>query len=121
MDNAYENILFVGVLFVAQQLMNPSRIQEDAVRSLAWLSGLRIGCCCELWCRLAAIAPIQPLAWELLYAVGVALKSIKKNVFLCPCFQDLRCVCPTPILYFRLSRYFILFGKSAITLYIDII
>ena len=27
-----------------------------------------------LWCRLAATAPIQPLAWELPYAPGVALK-----------------------------------------------
>ena len=30
-----------------------------------------------LWHRLAATALIQPLAWELLYAVGVALKSKK--------------------------------------------
>ena len=29
-----------------------------------------------LWlCRPAAVAPIQPLAWELPYASGVALKS----------------------------------------------
>ena len=27
-----------------------------------------------LWCRLAAIAPIGPLAWELPYAVRAALK-----------------------------------------------
>ena len=27
-----------------------------------------------LWCRPAAIAPIRPLAWEALYAAGVALK-----------------------------------------------
>ena len=32
-----------------------------------------------LWCRLAAIAPIRPLAWELPYAVGVAQKSKKKK------------------------------------------
>ena len=30
-----------------------------------------------LWCRLAAAAPIPPLAWELPYAAGVALKSKK--------------------------------------------
>ena len=62
------------------------------VRSLASLSGLRIQCCLELWCRSktwlgpsvavavcrpVAAAPIQPLAWELLYASGVALKSQK--------------------------------------------
>ena len=28
-----------------------------------------------LWCRPAATAPIQPLAWELPYAAGVALKK----------------------------------------------
>ena len=32
-----------------------------------------------LWCRLAAVAPIRPLAWELLYAMGVALKKQKKK------------------------------------------
>ena len=28
-----------------------------------------------LWCRPAGVAPIQPLAWELPYATGAALKS----------------------------------------------
>ena len=32
-----------------------------------------------LWCRLAAAALIQPLAWALPYAVGVALKIQKKK------------------------------------------
>ena len=32
-----------------------------------------------LWCRPAAVAPFRPLAWELLYAVGAALKSKKKK------------------------------------------
>ena len=33
-----------------------------------------------LWllCRLAAVAPIQPLAWELPYAAGTALKKRQK-------------------------------------------
>ena len=30
-----------------------------------------------LWRRLAATAPIQPLAWECPYAMGAALKKIK--------------------------------------------
>ena len=30
-----------------------------------------------LWHRLAAVAPIRPLAWESPYAVGAALKSKK--------------------------------------------
>ena len=33
-----------------------------------------------LWHRPAAVAPIRPLAWQLLYAMGVALKKkIKEN------------------------------------------
>ena len=32
-----------------------------------------------LWCRMAAPAPIQPLAWEPPYAAGVALKTKKQN------------------------------------------
>ena len=32
-----------------------------------------------LWCRLAAIAPIPPLAWEPPYAVGAALKKANKQ------------------------------------------
>ena len=56
------------------------------VQPLASLSGLSFWCCCELWyrllwlwCRLAATALIRPLAWDLPYAVGVALKSQKKE------------------------------------------
>ena len=33
-----------------------------------------------LWCRLAAIALIPPLAWQLPYAAGVALKKLKTVV-----------------------------------------
>ena len=32
-----------------------------------------------LWCTLADTAPIGPLAWELLYAAGEALKKKKKG------------------------------------------
>ena len=32
-----------------------------------------------LWCGLAAVAPIGPLAWELPYAMGTALKSERKK------------------------------------------
>ena len=65
------------------------------VRSLALLSGLRIqliamscGVGCRrgsdlvllwLWHRLAAIAPIRPLAWEPPYASGAALKRTTKK------------------------------------------
>ena len=32
-----------------------------------------------LWCRLTAVALIQPLAWDLPYATGTALKCKKKK------------------------------------------
>ena len=35
--------------------------------------------CCELWYRLAAVVLIRPLALELPYAAGVALKSKNKK------------------------------------------
>ena len=62
-------------------------------RPLASFSGLRIRCCrrssighrCSsalawlwLWCRPAAAALIRPLAWELPYAMGTAVKIFKK-------------------------------------------
>jgi len=34
-----------------------------------------------LWLWLAAVAPIQPLAWEPPYAIGVALKRQKTNMY----------------------------------------
>ena len=33
-----------------------------------------------LWCRPEAAAPIQPLAWELPYASGAALKNKKIKI-----------------------------------------
>ena len=50
-----------------------------SVRSLASLRGLGIWRCCELWCRTVAAAPIEPLAWEPLYAAGAALEKAKKR------------------------------------------
>ena len=50
------------------------------VQSLASLSGLMIWRCCDCGVGPADVALIQPLAWELSYAVGVALKSKKKSM-----------------------------------------
>ena len=46
---------------------------------MSWGVGHRSGSdVAWLWCRLAAVAPIRPLAWGPPYAEGVALKT-KKN------------------------------------------
>ena len=51
-----------GVPIMAQRAENTTGIHEDASQSLASFSELRIWRGSELWCRLAAAAPIGPLA-----------------------------------------------------------
>ena len=72
---------------------NPTGIHEDAgsvpglvqrIKGLALLKSLGVGHRCGwdlvwLWCRPAAVAPIQPLAWELSYVTGAVLKSKGKE------------------------------------------
>ena len=78
----------IGVPVWAKQKWIQLGTMRLQVRSLASLSGLRIWRCHELWCRCssdpmllwlwcrpAAEALIGPLAWELPYAAGTALKS----------------------------------------------
>ena len=84
----------VGVPIVAQQKQIGLGTMRLHIRSLAPLSGSRIRCCHELWCRSqmrlgsgvavavarpAAVALIGPLAWELACAAGAALKSEKEQ------------------------------------------
>ena len=75
--------------------MNPTSIHEDvsSIPGLTkWVKGSDMAMNCGvghrhsldpellwLWCRLAAIAPIRSLAWELPYASGAALKKKKKK------------------------------------------
>ena len=71
---------------------NPTSIHEDVglIPGLAQGSSVAVSCGVDgkcsldptflwLWHKLAAVAPIQPLAWELPYAAGAALKSEKKK------------------------------------------
>ena len=69
---------------MAQQVKNTTSIHEDAsvIPGLARLRRWRWGglrCRSQVWCKTAVTAPIRPLAWELPYAAGAALK--KKHIF----------------------------------------
>ena len=79
---------------MGQWVTNPTSVYEDAglipgpaqwVTDLALPSAM-VGCRCSLdaallwlWLWLTAAVRIQPLAWELPYATGVALKSNSNN------------------------------------------
>ena len=90
--------ILLGVPMVAQRLMNQISNHED-LGSNPWFSqwvGVAMSCgvglrrssdptLLWLWCRLVATAPIGPLAWELPYAVGAALKRQKK-------YNKIKCV-----------------------------
>ena len=84
---------------MAQQVKNPTSMHED-VGSIAdliqWVKGSTValscgvGCRCGsdvallwLWCRLAAVGPMQPLTQELSYTVGVSIKrkKEKRNIY----------------------------------------
>ena len=86
----YSKIKYLGI-----NLTKDVKDHEDAgsILGLAWWvkgTGVAVSCgvgrrCGSdpvllwLWCRLVATAPIRSLAWELLYASGVALKKLKKK------------------------------------------
>ena len=65
---------------MAQWVTNPTGIHEVSGSILGltqWVKDLAL---LWLWCRPGAAAPIRPLAWELSYAVSVALERQKKSV-----------------------------------------
>ena len=61
--------------------MNLTNTHED-VGSLASISGVKDPALLWLWCRLAAVSLIQPLAWELSYVTGTAGMALKKIIII---------------------------------------
>ena len=67
-----------SILGLAHWVKDPVVVAVSCGVGHRWTSDLVL---LGLWCRLAAVAPIQPLAWGFPYAAGVALKRLYTYIY----------------------------------------
>ena len=69
----------MGSSYCGTAEMNPTSIYEDAGLIPGLTQWGKDPVLLWLWCRPAAVAPIQPLTWVPPYAIGMALKKKRKE------------------------------------------